>query len=47
MARIMGDTEAADEYEVWLKLAKKSYSEKLWNGKFNRYSHRSYNDMHF
>jgi uncharacterized protein (DUF608 family) len=32
MARIMNDTEAADEYEAWLTLAKKSYSEKLWNG---------------
>ena len=32
MARIMGDTDAFDEYDVWLKLAKKSYSEKLWNG---------------
>jgi uncharacterized protein (DUF608 family) len=34
MARIMNDTAAADEYEVWLNLAKKSYSEKLWNGEF-------------
>ncbi len=32
MARIMNDTQAVDEYEVWLQLAKKSYSEKLWNG---------------
>jgi uncharacterized protein (DUF608 family) len=32
MARIMNDTQAADEYEVWLELAKKSYSDKLWNG---------------
>lgn len=38
MARIMGDTDAADEYAVWLKLAKKSYSEKLWNGKFHQYA---------
>jgi uncharacterized protein (DUF608 family) len=32
MARIMNDTNAVDEYEVWIQLAKKSYSEKLWNG---------------
>jgi hypothetical protein len=32
LAIIMNDTKAADEYGVWLQLAKKSYSEKLWNG---------------
>jgi uncharacterized protein (DUF608 family) len=35
MARIMNDTQAVDEYQVWLNLAKKSYSEKLWNGEFS------------
>ncbi|CAF1547381.1 unnamed protein product, partial [Adineta ricciae] len=37
MARIMNDTSAAEEYEVWLNLAKKSYSEKLWNGEYYNY----------
>ncbi|CAF0909888.1 unnamed protein product [Adineta ricciae] len=37
MARIMGDTNAINEYEAWLSLAKKSYSEKLWNGKYYNY----------
>jgi uncharacterized protein (DUF608 family) len=32
MSKIMNDQNAADEYEVWLNLAKKSYTEKLWNG---------------
>ena len=30
-----------DEYEGWLKLAKKSYSEKLWNGKYYSYDSSS------
>ncbi len=37
MARVMDDKNALDEYEVWLKLAKQSYSEKLWNGKYYNY----------
>jgi len=37
MARLMNDTDAIDEYETWLQLAKKSYSEKLWNGKYYNY----------
>lgn len=37
MARIMNDEKLVDEYDVWLKLAKKSYSEKLWNGKYYNY----------
>ncbi|CAF1053763.1 unnamed protein product [Adineta steineri] len=37
MARLMNDSNAVDEYEVWLKLAKKSYEEKLWNGKYYNY----------
>ena len=37
MARIMDDKNALDEYEPWLKLAKKSYSDKLWNGKYYNY----------
>ena len=32
MARIMNDTLIVKECEVTLELAKKSYSEKLWNG---------------
>jgi uncharacterized protein (DUF608 family) len=32
MARIMDDNDSAEEYDVWLQLAKKSYSDKLWNG---------------
>lgn len=32
MGRILNEREAVEEYEVWLLLAKKSYSEKLWNG---------------
>jgi len=41
MARIMNDQNAVDEYEVWLELAKKSYSEKLWNGKYYNYDSSS------
>ncbi|CAF4727784.1 unnamed protein product [Rotaria sp. Silwood1] len=37
MARMMDDTNALDEYDVWLKLAKTSYSEKLWNGTYYNY----------
>ena len=37
MARILGETQAADEYDVWLQLARKSYSEKLWNGQYYNY----------
>jgi uncharacterized protein (DUF608 family) len=37
MARIMNDSDAIEEYETWLTLAKKSYSEKLWNGKYYNY----------
>ncbi|CAF3473761.1 unnamed protein product [Rotaria sp. Silwood1] len=37
MARLMDDTSLVDEYEVWLQLAKKSYSEKLWNGQYYDY----------
>ena len=33
----MGDTNDVTEYEAWLSLAKKSYSEKLWNGKYYNY----------
>jgi hypothetical protein len=32
MAQLMDDKDSAEEYEVWLQLAKKSYSDKLWNG---------------
>ncbi|CAF2632217.1 unnamed protein product [Rotaria sp. Silwood2] len=44
MAQIMDDTSSIDEYEVWLKLAKKSYSEKLWNGEY--YSYDSSSSIH-
>ncbi len=37
MARILNDDNAIEEYEAWLILAKKSYSEKLWNGKYYNY----------
>jgi len=37
MARILNDTNALEEYESWLLLAKKSYSDKLWNGKYYNY----------
>ncbi|CAF0984068.1 unnamed protein product [Adineta steineri] len=37
MARILNDENALNEYEPWLELAKKSYSEKLWNGKYYDY----------
>jgi non-lysosomal glucosylceramidase len=37
MARILNDKNALEEYEPWLLLAKKSYSEKLWNGKYYNY----------
>jgi non-lysosomal glucosylceramidase len=37
MARILNDKNALEEYEAWLILAKKSYSDKLWNGKYYNY----------
>jgi non-lysosomal glucosylceramidase len=37
MARLMDDRNALDEYEPWLALAKKSYSDKLWNGTYYNY----------
>jgi len=37
MARIVNDTNAIEEYELWIEKAKKSYSEKLWNGKYYNY----------
>ncbi|CAF2719013.1 unnamed protein product [Rotaria sp. Silwood2] len=37
MARMLKDTDALEEYDVWLKLAKKSYSDKLWNGTYYNY----------
>jgi len=37
MGRILNEREAVEEYEVWLLLAKKSYSEKLWNGTYYDY----------
>lgn len=37
MARIVNDTNAIEEYETWLSIAKKAYSEKLWNGKYYSY----------
>ena len=44
MARLMGDTAAIAEYDNWLTLAKKSYSDKLWNGKY--YNYDSSNSRH-
>ena len=32
MAQIMNDKDLVKEYDEWLQVAKKSYSEKLWNG---------------
>ena len=37
MGRLMDDQDAVREYEEWLVRAKKSYSEKLWNGKYYNY----------
>lgn len=37
MARIIGDQDAEREYDQWLVKAKKSYSEKLWNGTYYNY----------
>ena len=37
----MDDQGAVREYEEWLELAKKSYSEKLWNGKYYNYDSSS------
>ena len=37
MARIVKDTSAIEEYENWLPVARKAYSDKLWNGKYYSY----------
>ncbi|CAF4494167.1 unnamed protein product [Rotaria socialis] len=37
MARLMDDRNALQDYDTWLKLAKTSYSNKLWNGKYYNY----------
>mgnify|MGYP002474148878 FL=1 len=37
MARVVKDDKAIDEYQSWLTQAKKSYSDKLWNGKYYNY----------
>ena len=44
MARLMNDAAAIAEYDNWLTLAKKSYSDKLWNGKY--YNYDSSNSRH-
>lgn len=33
----MNDNNASNDYKAWLELAKKSYSEKLWNEKYYNY----------
>ena len=33
MAKLMNDDIALQEYQPWLTLARKSFNEKLWNGK--------------
>jgi non-lysosomal glucosylceramidase len=44
MARLMNDEASVNEYDAWLQLAKKSYGEKLWNGKY--YNYDSSNSRH-